>query len=179
MKIAFLGSKGIPAKSGGIERHVEDLSVRLARLGHEVFVYSRKQYTKYDKKQYKGVNLIYLPSIRTKNLEAITHTFLATLDVLRKKYDIIHYHGVGPATLSFIPRLLCRKAKVIVTFHCQDQFHQKWGRFARLYLAFGEYASCKFPHKTIVISNTIKDYCKKVFNKDTERIPNGVEVRGR
>lgn len=175
MKIAILGSKGIPAKSGGIERHVEDLSVRLADLGHEVFVYSRKRYTKYDQPKYKGINLIYLPSLNTKNLDAITHTFLATIHALFKNYDIIHYHGVGPATLSFIPRLLKRKTKVIATFHCRDQFHQKWGRIARQYLALGEYASCKFPHKTIVISKVIQDYCKKTFNRETEYIPNGVD----
>lgn len=176
MKIAFIGSKGIPAKFGGIERHVEELSTKLAGLGHEVFVYCRKYYTNYDKQTYRGVNLIYLPSIRTKNLDAISHTFLATLDALRRDYDVIHYHGVGPSTLSFIPRLLKRKAKIVATFHCQDKFHQKWGKIARTYLSFGEYAACKFPHQTITVSKTIKQYCKNAFNKEVEYIPNGVAI---
>ena len=177
MKIAILGSKGIPAQSGGIERHVEDLSVRLASLGHEVFVYSRKHYTKYNQKEYKGVNLIYLPSIRSKNLDAITHTLFATIHSLFRRYDVIHYHGVGPSTLAFIPRLFKRKVKIISTFHCQDKYHQKWGRIARAYLEFGEYASCKFPHKTIVISKTLKEYCKKKFDREAEYIPNGIEFQ--
>ena len=174
MKIAHIGSKGIPAQAGGIERHIEELSTRLAASGHEVFVYCRKHYTNYKEKNYKGINLIYLPSIRTKNLETISHTFLATLDALGRNYDVIHYHGVGPSTFSIIPRLLARKSKVIVTFHCQDKYHQKWGRIGRAYLAFGEFAACRFPHQTIAVSKVIKNYCKRVFRKEIEYIPNGV-----
>ncbi|MFH2105335.1 MAG: glycosyltransferase family 4 protein, partial [Parcubacteria group bacterium] len=178
MKIAFIGQKGIPAKGGGVERHVEELAVRLAKLGNEVYVYSRKHYTGYNQPSYKGVNLIYLPSIRAKNLEAISHSSLATLDALRRKFDVVHYHGVGPATLALIPRLLKRKTKVITTFHCRDQFHQKWSPPARLYLRFGEMAAAKFPHQTIAVSNVIKDVCAEKYNSNkAARIPNGVMVK--
>ena len=44
MKIAIIGQKGIPAKSGGVETHVEELSIRLAKCGHDVFVYARHNY---------------------------------------------------------------------------------------------------------------------------------------
>ena len=176
MKIAFIGQKGIPARSGGIERHVEELSSRLAGLDNEVFVYSRKRYTEYSGEKYRGVNLIYLPSVPTKNLDAISHTFLATLDALRRDFDIIHYHGVGPSTMSFIPRILKRKTKVVATFHCRDQFHQKWGLAARSYLKFGELAAAKFPHQTIAVSGVIKDLCADKYKSRVERIPNGVAI---
>lgn len=171
----MIGQKGIPALSGGIERHVEELSVRLAKAGHEVFVYTRPYYTSPTLKKYMGVNLISLSSIKTKCLDAITHTFLASLHALFQNYDIIHYHGVGPATLSFIPRLFSR-AKVVVTFHCQDKYHQKWGRVARAYLTFGELASCKFPHRTIAVSKTIQKFCRDRFKKEVDYIPNGVNA---
>lgn len=177
MKIALIGQKGIPARSGGIERHVEELSIRLAKAGHEVYVYSRKHYTQYQDKQYKGVNLIYLPSLKTKHLDAITHTLFASLDALRRDFDIIHYQGVGPSTLSFIPRLMKRKAKVISTFHCRDQYHQKWGKFARMYLQFGEYASCKFPHQTIGVSKLIRELGLKKYDANIDYIPNGVAIQ--
>lgn len=177
MKIAFIGQKGIPAREGGVERYVEELAYRLASLGHEVYVYCRKHYTKFSKKTYKGINLIYLPSLRTKNLDTITHTFLATLDALRRDFDIIHYQSVGPSTLSFIPRIFKPKAKVVCTFHCRDQFHQKWGAFARAYLRFGEYTACKFPHKTICVSKSIQKFCQKKFKAEPEYIPNGVKIQ--
>lgn len=177
MKIAMIGQKGIPfIRDGGVERHVEELAVRLAKRGHEVFAYVRPRFIINSQRIYKGVKLISLPSIPTKNLDTITHTFLATFHVLFKKVDVIHYHGVGPSTLAWIPRLLKRRTKIIVTFHSIDRFHKKWGWFARLYLGWGEWTATHFPHKTIAVSKAIQNYCKEKFNKDVIYIPNGVTV---
>lgn len=176
MKIALIGQKGIPTKQGGIEKHVEELSQRLAGLGFAVYAYSRPHYTGRQEKsyQYNGVNIVNLPSLKTKHFDAITHTFISTIDALKKDYDIIHYHGVGPSLLSFIPRILKPKVKVIVTFHCIDRYHQKWGALARFMLALGERAACVFPHQTIVISKTLQKYCRYRFDHETVYIPNGV-----
>ena len=163
-------------KGGGIESHVENLSVRLAEKNHEVTAYVRPRFMKQRMGNYLGVKLIYIPSIPTKSLDTITYTFLATIHALFKKYDIIHYHGVGPSTLAWILRLFKPSAKVIVTFHSQDKFHKKWGWFARLYLSWGEWTACKFSHVTIAVSRTIKKYCYKKFKKIVKYIPNGVEV---
>ena len=178
MRIAFIGQKGIPLikDGGGVERHVEELSTRLAKRGHEIFVYVRPRFKISGEKKFEEVNLIIIPSIPTKNLDTITHTFLATIHVLFKKADVIHYHGVGPATLAWIPRLLKRKTKIIATFHSQDKYHQKWGWFARIYLSFGEWAACRFPNQTIAVSHSIKKYCDDKFkNCNCVYIPNGVE----
>ena len=104
-------------KFGGIEKHVERLSVGLAKKGHQVYVYTRPWYTHSKMKAHKGVHLVSLPTIKTKHLDAITHTFLASFDVLKKNYDIVHYHGVGPSLLALIPRLFNPRTKVVVTFH--------------------------------------------------------------
>lgn len=176
MKIAIIGQKGIPMKFGGIEKHVERLAVGLAQKGHEVYAYTRPWYTPESKKKYHGVNLISIKSIHTKNLDAISHTFLASLDVLRKDYDIVHYHGVGPALLAWIPKWFKPKTKVIVTFHCVDRFHQKWGIIARMALWLGEYFACKFADETITVSKVLQMYCKEKYHADTIYIPNGVDV---
>jgi len=175
MKIAMIGQKGIPfIRDGGVERHVEELSVRLAANGHEVFVYVRPRFIINGQKNYKGVRLISLPSIPTKNLDTITHTFLATIHVLFRKVDVIHYHGVGPSTLAWIPRIFKPRAKVVVTFHSIDRFHKKWGHFARTYLGWGEWTACHFANQTIAVSESIKKYCKEKFGKNLVYIPNGV-----
>lgn len=178
MKIAFIGQKGIPTKQGGIEKHVEELSQRLAELGFDVFVYSRPHYTGRTEKayQFNGVNLVNITSIKTKHLDAITHTLFSSLHAVRQNYDIIHYHGVGPALLSWIPRIFKPSAKVIVTFHCLDRQHQKWGAFAKFMLSLGERAACLFPHETITISKALQKYCKYEFNHKTRYIPNGVAI---
>lgn len=176
MRIAMIGQKGIPALYGGIERHVEELSLELAKQGHEVLVYARSWYTPKTIKNYFGVKVIHAPTIHTKHLDAIAHTFTSTWHALTKKVDVIHYHGVGPTLLSFIPRLLAPKTKVIATFHCIDRYHQKWGWIAKKMLALGERATCAFPHETISVSKTIQTYCINEYGKHTHYIPNGASV---
>jgi glycosyltransferase involved in cell wall biosynthesis len=175
MKIAMIGQKGIPAIYGGIERHVEELSVRLVGLGHQVVVYTRPYFTAKQLETYRGVSLVSLRSIKTKHLDAISHTFFATLHAVRSNVDVIHYHGVGPSLLSFLPKLLGSKAKVVSTFHCVDRKHQKWGLFARLLLRAGEYASAHYPDQTIVVSKTLQHYVAAEFGTSSVYIPNGIE----
>jgi len=163
-------------KFGGVEKHVERLAVGLAKKGHKVFVYTRPWYTPASLKSFMGVKLISLKSIRTKNLDAISHTFRATFHAIRKKYDIIHYHGVGPSLLSWLPRVFCPKTKVIVTFHCIDRTHQKWGWFARLFLYLGELTAVTFAHDTITVSKILQMYCSEKYNANTIYVPNGIEL---
>ena len=165
--------------SGGVEKHVERLAVGLVAKGHDVYAYTRPWYTSAKKKQYKGVNLISIGSIRTKNFDTITHTLLASLDVLKRDFDVVHYHGVGPALLAWIPKLFKPSTKVVITFHCIDRYHQKWGYVARLALYFGEWMATHFAHDTITVSKVLQSYCADNFNADTIYIPNGVDVERR
>jgi len=173
MRIAMIGQKGIPSIYGGIERHVEDLSIELTKQGHEVLAYARAWYTPKALKNYRGVRIIHTKSIHSKHLDAITGTLTATLDALFRQVDVFHFHGVGPALLSFIPRLFAPRAKVIVTFHCIDRYHQKWGWLGKIALWLGGKAACTFPHQTIAVSKTIQNYCINEHGQNTEFIPNG------
>ena len=177
MRIAFIGQKGIPAKFGGVERHVEELAVRMAQQGHDVFVYSRKNYVKENIKRYKGVNLIFIPSIGTKNLDAISHTFFSIIHSLFYKYDIIHFQSIGPTSLSWIVKIFKRKTRLVATFHCQDYYHKKWSWFAKKFLMFGEWVTCTVPDATIVVSKLLRDYVNKKYNRRTIFIPNGSAVK--
>jgi len=173
MNIALIGSKGIPARSGGVERHVEALSVRLARAGHSVTIYGRRSYDLPKKRTYEGVRVLAMPSIPTKNLDAITATFLATVHILFSRYDIIHYHGIGPSSLLLLARVLKPRTKIVATFHSRDYEHKKWGSFARLYFRFGEWVTCRFPDAVVAVSRSIARYAKEEYHKDLIFIPNG------
>ncbi len=176
MKIAFIGQKGVPAKTGGIERYLENLSVRLAAKGHEVFVYSRRYYSR-GMKEYKGVKIISLPSVRSKNLETISHTFFASLDAIFRRVDLINFQAIGPATLIWLIKIFKPKTPVVFTFHCQDYYHQKWGRFARFYLKWGESIGCRLADKVIVTSRILADYVKKTYGFAPIYIPYGAEIQ--
>lgn len=177
MKIAMIGQKGIPAIHGGVERHVHDLSLKLAKKGHDVVVFSRKWYTgKNEDFELNSVKIVHTPSIYTKHLDAISHTFFSTIEAMKKKnnIDVIHYHGVGPSLLAFLPRIFSPKIKVISTFHSIDRYHKKWNFFAKWILKLGERAACKFPHKTITVSRSLENYSTNEYDVKTIYIPNGV-----
>ena len=171
----MIGQKGIPARSGGIERHVEELSAELAARGHEVLVFCRRWYT-WPIDDYRRVRCIETSGIHTKHLDAITHTFTAILRALKERVDIFHFHGVGPALLCWVPKLLRPHAKIIVTFHCIDRHHQKWNIVARFMLWLGEWLACRVPSATIAVSKTLGSYCHLTFGTRAIYIPNGTHV---
>lgn len=172
MKIAFIGQKGVPTQNGGVERYTENLALSLVKRGLEVFVYSRRYYSQ-GIKEYKGIRVISLPSIRSKSLEAITNTFLACLDVAFRKVDAINFQAIGPASLIWLVKILKPKTPVIFTFHCQDYYHKKWGLFARAYLKFGERIGCRYADKVVVTSRVLQDYVQATYGFTPIYIPYG------
>lgn len=176
MRIYFIGQKGIPAKFGGIERHVEELSKKLAENGHAVFVYTRPNYTSQDLKEYEGVNLISLRSLPTKHLDTITHTARACFDIVKRDADIIHFHSIGPSSLLLLAKILKPKTPIIATFHTKCYLHSKWGFFAKFYLKFGEWMACKFADKTITVSYSLTKYAGEKYRVNPCYIPNGVSA---
>ncbi|OGY84564.1 MAG: hypothetical protein A3F54_05660 [Candidatus Kerfeldbacteria bacterium RIFCSPHIGHO2_12_FULL_48_17] len=174
MKIAMIGQKGIPAQYGGVERIVEQLSLALANKGHELFVYTRSYYTPKQQTSFHNVHLKSIPSIHTKHLDTISHTFLSTMHALTQDFDVIHYHSVGPALLSWIPRLLKPRTKIVIDFQSQDKLHQKWGWLARKVLSLGERASLMFGDVATVPTKVMQQYAKKKFGKEPIVVPNGI-----
>jgi glycosyltransferase involved in cell wall biosynthesis len=176
MKIYFIGQKGLPAKSGGVEKHVEALAVNLAEKGHEVYVYTRPNYTDRRLTNYRGVNLISRISIPTKHLDAFSHTLFCSLDVLFRPADVIHFQAIGPASLLWLVKFFKPRTKVVFTFHCQDYYHQKWGGLAQKFLRFGEMIGCKLADEVIAVSRGLADYVARKYNREAKYIPNGVQV---
>ena len=176
MKVAFIGQKGIPTKSGGVDRHVENLALFLAIKGEEIIVYNRNGYLPEKISEWKGVKLVHLPFIDNKNLAAITHGFLATLDAMRKKVDVIHFHGIGPSLLTWIPRVFAPKIKVVSTLHSFDYGNDKWGGFAKKMLRLGEKMMCRHAHEVIVLTDVMRDYLWQRYNRESSIIPNGAFI---
>lgn len=174
MKIAMIGQKGIPAISGGVERHVDELSTRLVKAGHDVLAYTRPNYTDPSLREHKGVQLISLPSIPTKHLDAITHTLRACLDVAKRNVDIVHFHSIGPSFLVWLVKLLKLNTPVIFTFHSPCYKHKKWKIFARFCLRMAEVISCRLSNTTIAVSRTLRNYAIRKHNSRAIYVPNGV-----
>lgn len=172
--VAIIGAKGIPPTFGGIEHHVAELTNRLATMGFFIKVYSRPYYTNMEGR-FHGVEILRLPTIHTKHLDAITHTFLATFHALFQRVDIAHYHAQGPSLLSYIPRLF--GVRTVVTIHGLDWKREKWGGVAKYFLRMGEVSSVKCPNRTIAVSRTLQKYHEKKYDRPVDYIPNGIQLK--
>lgn len=177
MKLAMIGQKGIPSRSGGIEIHVEEIARRLVKHGCEVDVYCREGYCLQKGSSYCGINTIFMPYLNSKSLEAITHSFFSVVHAIFNHNDIIHFHALGPSVMAFLPRLL--GIKVVCTVHGLDWQRDKWGRLSKAFLKFGEFATARFANRTISVSKTLVEYYRIKYGKEIEFIGNGINIKDR
>jgi len=176
LRVAFIGGRGVISKYSGIETYYEEVGKRLAGMGYEVTAYCRSYFTP-PVKQYNGIRIVRLPTIRSKHLETVIHTFLSTIHVLGQPYDIVHYHALGPALFSFIPRLFGKKT--VVTVQGLDWQRKKWGRLASAVLQLGERAAVRLPSGTMVVSQALQRHYRDRYGAETFYVPNGGVLRER
>ncbi len=176
LKIAFIGGRGVISKYSGIETWFEEAGSRLAAMGHEITVYCRSYFTPRIT-NYKGMRLIHLPTVRSKHFETAIHTLLSTIHALHQDCDVFHYHALGPALFSFLPRLFGKKT--VVTVQGLDWRRRKWGWVASAVLRWGEFAAVRFPNATMVVSHTLHRHFQEAHAANTVYIPNGTFIRKR
>lgn len=176
IRVAMIGQKGYPPVHGGIEKHVAELAARLGRWNVATEIYSRPHYSDADgDADLDQVRVRRMPSIPTKHLDAISHSLLATADALWRQPDIVHYHALGPGLLAGLPRWLGR-IPTVVTVHGLDWQRDKWGRFARGVLKWGETGSVRLPDRTIVVSQALCEHFRSEHGRETHFIPNGISA---
>ena len=174
MKIIIIGINGIPAQHGGFETCVDNTSTRIATRGHKVIVYCRSRNIKLKDNYYKKVRLVKLPSIGSKHLETISHSFLSVIHLLFRECDVVHIYGVGSSI--FVPLLKILKKKIVVSVDALDWERDKWGKFARWYLKKSAFFAIKYADEIIVDSKVIQKFYKERFKRDTVYIPYGASA---
>jgi glycosyltransferase involved in cell wall biosynthesis len=176
LRVAFIGGRGLISKYSGIETYYEEVGSRLAGMGHEITAYCRNHFTPRIA-EYHGIRVVRLPTIRSKHLETWLHTLLSTLHVFVQPCDVVHYHALGPALFSFIPRLAGKKT--VVTVQGLDWQRKKWGRLSSAVLRLGERAAVSLPTSTMVVSRTLRQHYWNGYSTNTHYVPNGGMLRER
>ena len=156
MRIAMIGIKAIPARFGGFETAVDEISRGLVALGHDVTVYNRSGMSSCSDAFYEGVRLVTLPTVRSKNLSTIAHAFLSTLHVMLYPVDVVHFFTTG--TTLFAPLVRARGMKALCSVDGTDWQRGKWGRFARWYLRISERLAAFWCNALISDSNDVQRY---------------------
>lgn len=174
MKIAVIGAKGLPAKQGGIEHHCQEIYPRLVEKGHSVDLFARSSYTgdiSLHHYNVHGVKVVSLPCLNLKGMDALLSSALGAIACTGTRYDIIHFHAVGPALFSWLPRI-ASTAKVVVTCHGLDWQRSKWSKASSYLLRLGERAAVRFADGLIVVSEELRSYFKQTYGIETQYIPN-------
>lgn len=172
MKIAMIGHKDFPSRSGGVEVVVYELATRLARLGHQVAVYNRGRKRGENHCVREGVETFRCAAPRRSGLNALAASVTATLKALPKRYDLIHYHALGPSVMLLLPHLL--RVPTVATVHGLDWQRDKWSRFASAYLKLGERIIARYADQVIVLSPSVQEYFRQTYGRETNLIENAI-----
>lgn len=168
----MIGIKSIPAAYGGFETAADEMSRGMVACGHEVVVYIRSGASSFPGNNYEGVKLVTLPTLKSKNLSAIIHAFLATMHVVFHPADVVHYFITGTTLFAPIPRLL--GMKVVCSVDGTDWQRRKWGKFARWYLRMSESFAVYFCNALISDSRDVRRYYEEVHDAETSLITYGM-----
>ena len=171
MRIALVGTRGIPARYGGFETFAEELSVRLVERGHEVLVYCR---SRCELPRHRGVELQYLPTIRHKYLDTLVHTFFSTLHLLRHRTDVALYCNAANAIFTILPRVM--GIPVALNVDGIERKRKKWNLAARAWYRVSEYLSTIFPDTFVTDAEAIRAYYREQYRRDSHFIPYGADV---
>ena len=172
MRIALLGTRGIPARYGGFETFAEELSQRLVARGHEVRVYCRQD--RIGGNSYLGVSLAHLPTIRHKYLDTIAHTFVSTLHLLFHRMDVALYCNGANAIFTAAPRLL--GIPVALNVDGLERNRKKWNRLARSWYLLSEWLATFCPTLVVTDAQQIKQYYLTRYGKQSVFISYGAEL---
>jgi len=174
MKIAVIGTKGLPPKQGGIEHYCAEVYPRMVAQGHSVDLFARSSYTGYPwfgSYDFQGVRVINLPSSKVTGVDAFITSAQGAIASMGKKYDIIHFHALGPALFTGISRI-ASSAKVVVTCQGLDWQRLKWNNGASRLIRMGEKAAVRFADEIIVVSEALGSYFLNTYDRTTVYIPN-------
>jgi glycosyltransferase involved in cell wall biosynthesis len=177
VRVAILGTRGIPASYSGFETAAEQLASRLTERGHEVVVYCRPHVVDRRLNEWRGARLVHLPTIRNKYLDTFTHTLLSTLHAAnRLKPDVALFFIAGNSPMC----LLTRRAQIptVINVDGLDSDRSKWPPLAKAYLRFAERNAPRWSDTALTDSHAVADVFEARYHQRIGVVPYGVEDPG-
>jgi glycosyltransferase involved in cell wall biosynthesis len=174
-RVAFIGTRGVPARYGGFETAIEEVGRRLADRGHNVTVYCRTPRGVERLDTHHGMRLVHLPSVPSKALETLTHTGVSTIHaLLHRRHDVAFVFN--SANAPFVPFLQWRGMPVAVHVDGLEWRRGKWGRNGRNYYRRAEALSVRRADALIADAPGIADYYAEEFGAPTDHIAYGAPI---
>lgn len=143
----------------------------MSERGHRVAVYCRDRHTN---SSYRGVSLVYLPTWRHKYFDTIVHTFFSTIHLLFHRQEVALYCNAANAIFTLWPRLW--GIPVALNVDGLERNRKKWNRFARAWYRLSEWLATFCPSVIVTDAESIAQYYRERYNKESECIPYGAET---
>jgi glycosyltransferase involved in cell wall biosynthesis len=177
LRIALLGTRGVPARYSGFETCAEELGARLVERGHDVTVYCRTHYSPTRDRVYRGMRRVTLPTLRQKYLDTIVHTAVSTAHSLTQRFDVMLYFIAGNSPLCWIPRIV--GTRTVLNVDGLDWKREKWPPVAKQYLQITERLATRLPNACVTDSYVVQASYRERFRHDAMYIPYGSELERR
>ncbi len=174
MKLAILGTRGVPAAYGGFETLAEELGRRLAERGHEVTVYGRTGFVDRSLGCFRGMRLVVLPAIRSKHLETVSHTFLSALHASGQHFDAVLL--CNAANAPFVRILQAAGVPVALNVDGLERKRRKWGLVGRSYYRLCERLAALVPDRVVTDAEVIRRYYRRAYRAPSTMIAYGGDL---
>ncbi|WP_199486670.1 DUF1972 domain-containing protein [Actinomadura logoneensis] len=177
MRIAMIGTRGVPARYGGFETAIEEIGRRLADAGHEVTVYCRGE--RHPDSTYLGMRLVHLPAVKKKVAETLSHTALSVTHTAGRRLT-----GRGPdaalvfnaANAPLLPVLRALRVPVATHVDGLEWKRTKWSGAGRRYYLAVERLAVRWSDALIADAVGIRDYYREKFGAESVFIPYGATI---
>jgi glycosyltransferase involved in cell wall biosynthesis len=174
MRLAILGTRGVPACYGGFETLAEELGRRLVQLGHEVTVYGRRGFVDPGLERHRGMEIVVLPAIRRKHLETLSHTLLSALHAVGRRFDAVLL--CNAANAPWIRILQLGGIPVALNVDGLERNRRKWGLAGRLYYRLCERLAALMPDALITDAEVIRRYYRRTYRVGSHMIAYGGDL---
>jgi glycosyltransferase involved in cell wall biosynthesis len=171
VRFAIVGTRGIPGRYGGFETFAEELSTRLTQRGHQITVYCRERHTE---PTYRGVSLVYLPTLKHKYLDTLAHTCVSTWHLAFHRQDALLYCNAANAIFTCLPRML--RMPVALNVDGLERNRKKWNALAKAWYRISEWLATWMPNRVVTDAVAIQKYYVDEYKKDSTMIPYGADL---
>jgi glycosyltransferase involved in cell wall biosynthesis len=174
MRIAIIGTRGVPANYGGFETFAEQLGERLVRRGHHITVYGRNQWVPPNISTYRGLEIVRLPAPQSKYLETVVHTLFSAFDLLRRRHDIVYICNSANVPAAIVLMLAGRR--VVLNVDGLEWQRAKWNTIGRLYYRACAWIAAHLPIEVVTDARVIQEHYRTAYGRDTRFFPYGTDL---
>ena len=174
MRIAIIGTRGVPANYGGFETFAEQFGERMVQRGHQVTIYGRDQWIDRKVSTYRGMDIVRLPAPRSKYLETVVHTLFSAFHLLGRRHDIVYICNSANVPAAIV--LLLARRRVVLNVDGLEWQRAKWNAIGRLYYRACAWVAAHLPIEVVTDARVIQEHYRSRYGRETHYFPYGTDL---